>query len=232
MIPVRIAEVRQETPTVKTLTLDLMGQDFSFHPGQWVDCYAEIDGERLVAGYTLTSSAAVKGTVELAVKEGDNPVTRFIHGEAAVGDTLHVDGGQGAVYYTREMGDSLVLIAGGIGITPLVSMVRTVKDSHPDVEATLVYSARSPSELVFREELDAIARENDNIRCFLTVTGPDSGDWAGRRGRIDHGLLSEAGAKRGALFFLSGPAPMAEAMMGILRGLGVSEVSIRYEQWW
>ena len=133
MIPVRIVEIRQETPTVKSLRLDLMGQDFSFHPGQWIDCYAEIEGERPVAGYTLTSSAAVKKTIELAVKEADNPVTRFIHGEAAVGDTLYVDGGQGDVYYAREMGDSLVLIAGGIGITPLISMVRTVRDSHPDL---------------------------------------------------------------------------------------------------
>lgn len=232
MIPVRILEIRQETPTVKSLRLDLMGQDFLFHPGQWVDCYTEIDGERLVAGYTLTSSASVKETIELAVKEGDNPVTKFIHGEAVVGDTLYVDGGQGDVYYAREMGDSLVLIAGGIGITPLVSMVRTVRDSHPDVEATLIYSALSPSELVFREELEAIAKEHDNIRCFFTVTGHDAVGWAGRRGRIDRELLLEAGVKRGDLFFLSGPAPMAEAMKEILRGLGVSEDSIRYEQWW
>jgi ferredoxin-NADP reductase len=232
MIPVKILEVCQETPTVKSLRLDLMGEDFFFRPGQWVDCYAEIGSELLVAGYTLTSSAAVRETIELAVKEGDNPVTRFIHDEAVVGDRLYVDGGQGDVYYAREMGDSLVLIAGGIGITPLVSMMRTVRDSHPDVEATLVYSAHSPSELVFREELEAIAREHDNIRCFLTVTGLDAGGWAGHRGRIDHELLLEAGVKRGDLFFLSGPAPMAEAMKEILRGLGVSEDSIRYEQWW
>jgi ferredoxin-NADP reductase len=232
MIHVRIAEIRQETPTVKSLRLDLQGQDFTFHPGQWVDCYAEIGGERLVAGYTLTSSIAVRGAIELAVKEGDNPVTQFIHGEAVVGDTLYVDGGQGDVYYTREMGDSLFLIAGGIGITPLVSMVRTVRDSHPDVKATLVYSARSPSELVFREELENITREHDNISCFLTVTGQDTGSWPGHRGRIDQELLMETGAKREDLFFLSGPAPMAEAMKGILRGLGVPEDSIRYEQWW
>jgi len=232
MIPVRILEVRQETPTVKSLRLDLMGQVFSFHSGQWVDCYVEIDGERPVAGYTLTSSTAVKETIELAVKEADNSVTRFIHGKAAVGDTLYVDGGQGDVYYAREMGDSLVLIAGGIGITPLVSIVKTVRDSHPDVEVTLVYSARSPSELVFREELEVMTLEHGNIGCFFTVTGPDTGGWAGRRGRIDRELLLEAGAKSEGLFFLSGPALMAEAMKKILRGLGVSEESIRYEQWW
>jgi len=232
MIPVRILEIRQETPTVKSLRLDLMGQEFNFHPGQWVDCYAEIDGERLVAGYTLTSSTAVKETIELAVKEGDNPVTQFIHEEAEVGATLYVDGGQGEVYYSREMGDSLVLIAGGIGITPLVSMVRTVKDSYPDVEATLVYSARSSSELVFRGRLKATAAEHDNIRCYFTVTGPEEGGWVGHRGRIDGELLLEAGAKKSDLYFLSGPAPMAEAMKEVLRGLGVSEDSIRYEQWW
>ena len=145
---------------------------------------------------------------------------------------MYVDGGQGDVYYAREMGDSLVLIAGGIGITPLVSIVRTVRDSHPDVKTTLIYSTRSPTELVFREELKAITQEHYNISCFFTVTGPDAEDWTGRRGRIDRELLLEAGAKKGDLFFLSGPAPMAEAMKEILRGLGVSEDSLRYEQWW
>jgi ferredoxin-NADP reductase len=232
MIPVKILEIRQETPTVKSLSLDLMGQEFHFHPGQWVDCYADIGGERLIAGYTLTSSTAVRETIELAVKEGDNLVTRFIHAEAAEGDTLYVDGGQGEVYYSREMGDSLVLIAGGIGITPLISMVRTVKDTHPDVEATLLYSARSPSELVFREALEATADEHPNIRCFFTVTGPDVEVWAGRRGRIDRELLIDAGANKCDLYFLSGPASMAEAIKEILRGLGVPEGSIRYEQWW
>src|SRR4030042_2028089 len=76
VIPGKIVEIMQATPTVKTLRLDLMGHQFTFHPGQWIDCYADIDGERQVAGYTLTSSPNTRGFVEISVKTGEHHVPR------------------------------------------------------------------------------------------------------------------------------------------------------------
>jgi len=231
-IPVRITEIVNETPTVKSLRLNLQGSEFVYSPGQWIDCYAELDGRLEVVGYTITSSPTLEGEIEIAVKEGDNPVTQFIHEGAAVGDTLYVDGGQGDFYYSREMGDSMVLIGGGIGITPLMSILRYIDDAHPEVRVTLLYSVSKPSEIVFREELENISRGNENVRCIVTVTRPGDERWSGSVGRIDRKLLEEANLDPDALIFLCCPAPMTKSMMDILHGLGVPEDLVRYEQWW
>ncbi|MFH0849687.1 MAG: FAD-dependent oxidoreductase [Candidatus Bathyarchaeota archaeon] len=228
VIPVRIAEIRQATPTVKTLRLDLLGREFSFHPGQWIDCYADIEGERRVAGYTLTSSPNAKDHMEISVKTGDNPVTRLIHESAQVGDTLHVDGGQGSTYYTREMGDRLVLIAGGIGVTPIISILRYA-DEAGDVCATILYSASSLGELLYREEIEAMEKRNGRIRAHFFVTGEVSRH---RQGRINEAALRELALDTDALYFISGPRDMIMGMVAALRNLGVDEANIRYEVWW
>jgi ferredoxin-NADP reductase len=227
-IPVKIAEIRQATPTTKTLKLDLMGQPFSFHPGQWIDLYADIDGERKTAGYTLTSSPNTKGFVEISVKTGDNPVTRHIHERARTGDTLHIDGGQGGTYYTREMGDRLILIAAGIGITPIISILRYADEAR-DVHATLLYSAATSAELLYHDEIEAIQRRNPLIEAHLFVTREETNH---RRGRIGEAALRELALDPGALHYVSGPREMTTDTVAALKKLGVSESRIRYEPWW
>ena len=232
-IPVRIVSIRQETPTVKSYTLDLEGQVFTFHPGQWVDCYVDAEGKRGVAGYTLTSSPTTTGTIELTVRRSeDREVTRFMHEEAETGDVIYVDGGQGDFYYVREMGDSLTLIAGGIGITPLMSILRYVDEGTSSIKAKLFYSVRAPSEIVFRRQLEEIAERNGRIDCVFTVTQPGEEPWEGHTGRISSRLLMDEEVDLGGLFFICGPKPMGQDMEETLKGLGVAEERVRYEQWW
>ncbi len=231
-IPVRIVSIRQETPTVKSYTLDLEGQEFAFCPGQWVDCYVDAEGGG-VAGYTLTSSPTTVGKIELTVKRSEErEVTRFMHEEAEMGDVIYVDGGQGDFFYLREMGDSLTLIAGGIGITPLMSMLRYVDEGTSDVRAKLFYSVRTPSEIVFRRKLEEIASRSGKISCVFTVTQTGEEYWGGHTRRIDSRLLMDEGVDLGGIFFICGPKPMGQDMKETLQGLGVAEERIRYEQWW
>jgi len=230
-IPARIIAIRQETPTTKSLRLDLGGKEFRFLPGQWMDCYAEIDGEVGIAGYSMTSSPTTTDTIDLAVKlVGENPVTHYIHDRARVGDMLHIEVG-GDFYYKRDMGDSLTLIAGGIGITPLMSIVRYVNDATPEVHLTLVYSAKAPSELLFHDDLNEIASKNENIRCLFTVTQPTGEPWDGRVGRIDADMLEKADIDLNALFFICGPPSMVADTVLMVEGLGVPASRIKYESW-
>ena len=231
-VPATIIDKKQETSSIITLRLDLGGQDFKFLAGQWVDCYVEIGGRPEVAGYSMTSSPLAAGTIDLAVKRTEtNAVTRFLHERAKVGDVLHIDGGQGEFFYQREMGDSLILIGGGIGITPLMSIMRYVEEAAPDVRATLAYSARYPSELLFRNQLLHMAACNENIRCLFTVSGPTNEAWDGQTGRIDAEMLTEAQTDPDALIYVCGPPPMIRNMLSLLCGLGVSASRIKYEKW-
>ena len=233
--PARIASIHQETPTVKSFKLDLDGRQLEFKAGQWVDLFMLIDGAEAIAGYSITSSPAVQENIELAVKlVGNNPATHYLHNEARVGDLVEVRPG-GDFYYTAEMADSLVLIAGGIGLTPLISIMRYLDDSATDVEAVLVYSAGTPSELLFKEELDEMAARDPRVRCVYTVTRPDepaAGGWDGSTGRIDERLLAEARVDPAALHYVCGPSPMIQSMLTLLRNRDVPSSRIRYEQWW
>jgi ferredoxin-NADP reductase len=230
-ITAKISAIKQETPTIKSFTFDLGGQDFPFRSGQWVDFFLRIEGAEAVGGFSITSNPTHKEYIDLAIKlEGHNPVTNHLHNMARVGDEVDIQIG-GDFYYTREMGDSIVLLGGGIGLTPLMSIVRYVHEDAPSTKLDLVYSVRNPDELLFREELEATAKRNSRIRNIFSITRP-GGSWEGRTGRIDAKLLMDEGIDLNAIFYICGPPEMIQSMLAMLRGLGVSESRIRYEQWW
>ena len=228
----QIASIGQETPTVRTFTLEV-SREFRFLPGQWVDCYAEVEGSLQVAGYSMTSSPTRTGMIELAVKNvGDNPVTHYLHHDAEVGDTLYVEGGHGDFFFNGGVADSLVLIGGGIGLTPLMSMLSYVDEAAPEIEVLLLHSARAPEELLFRGRIEAVERRNPRVRAVFTLTGPPPKDWSGRVGRIDGAMLREVGADLGALFYVCGPPGMPENVADEAVGTGVARRRILFERWW
>ena len=230
-IPATIVDIRQVSPTTRALSLETGGNRLSFSPGQWVDFYADVGGEIAVAGYSITSSPSRADGFELAVKlVGENPVTHYVHERARVGDVVEVEVG-GGFLYRADMGGPLALVAGGIGITPLMSIVRYVDESAPGVRLTLLYSAKTPDELLFRDELEAVSRSNPNILCHFTVTRPRGSGWSGRVGRIDLEMASGAGIDAESLFFICGPLPMTGDMVKLAASLGAHPSRIRYEGW-
>ena len=232
-LPATIATVSRETPTVMSFALDLGGREIGFSAGQWVDLFVTIEGAEAVGGYSITSSPVDQTSIRLAVKhdDSDHPVTNWLHDEARVGDVVEVSLG-GDFIYTPDEARSIVLIGGGIGMTPLMSIVRAVDELARLTRLNLVYSASSPDELLFRRELESIAARNDRIRCVFTVTRAVPETWDGRTGRIDAELLRAEGIDLDALFFICGPPAMIQDVAAILAGLGVPSERIRYEQWW
>ena len=128
-IPATITSIARQTPTIKSFDLDLGGRELGFKPGQWVDFFVSLEGAEAVGGYSITSSPSVQDSIGLAIKldEGDHPVTNWLHREARVGDTVEISLG-GDFYYTPDMDGPIVLIAGGIGLTPLMSIVRAIDE--------------------------------------------------------------------------------------------------------
>jgi ferredoxin-NADP reductase len=231
-ITVKISAIKQETPTIKSFRFDLGGQDFPFRSGQWVDFFLRIEGAEAVGGFSITSNPTHKNYIDLAIKlEGHNPVTNHLHNVARVGDEVDIQVG-GDFYYTRDMGDSIVLLGGGIGLTPLMSIVRYVDEDAPNTKLDLVYTVRTPDEFLFRDELEAIAERNARIRNLFSVTRPVGDSWEGRTGRIHAGLLLDEAVDLDAIFYLCGPPEMIQNMLSMLEVLGVAESRIRYEQWW
>jgi ferredoxin-NADP reductase len=219
---------------VRSFVLDLGGHPFVYSPGQWIDFYLAPEGQHPVAGYTLTSIPDGTGSISIAVKRSrkENPVTAYLHETVAVGDVVYIEGGHGSFVYHESMGGPLVLLAGGIGINPVLSIARYAHERSPETPVSVFYSATTPDELVFRRVLEEMASRSRNFRLHLTVTRDTGHEWDGPTGRIDTELLSFHAAVPGTLFFICGPLDMMRDIVSTLRRMGVGRDRIRYEQWW
>ena len=228
----RITAIIPATPSIHALRLAIPDTGFRFLPGQWVDLSIELDGTPHTAGYSITTSPIHQGEIELAIKSSArHPVARWVHEVARIGDQVKVTQGQGPFVYLPEMSDNVVLIGGGVGITPLLSIFRHVRDARLPTQAHLVYSVSDSREILFREELEAAVRAHDNLHLSITVTQPDP-RWHGLTGRIDPVKLHALDVPDDTLYYLCGPKGMVEDMSTLLHDLGVPMNRIIFEKWW
>jgi len=228
----QVISVTPVTPSICLLTLKIDHSAFRFLAGQWVELTQEIAGRTYTAGFSMTNSPVYRGYIELAVKaSAKHPLAQWIHTIAKPGDNLQVTQGQGPFVYVPEMSDNLVLIGGGVGVTPLISIFRYVRDAHLPTCTHLLYSVSDSQEILFREELEDAALSHDNLRVSITVTHPDDG-WQGLKGRIDPIKLHALDMPDDTLFYLCGPKGMVEDMSTMLHELGVPMSRIIFEKWW
>jgi ferredoxin-NADP reductase len=228
----QVAAITPATPSIRALRLAIPDTRFRFLPGQWVDLGITVDGVAHSSGYSITTSPIHAGVIELAIKASErHPVARWVHEHARVGDRVQVSQGQGPFVYLPEMSDNVVLIGGGVGITPMLSIFRHVRDAHLSTCAHLVYSVSDSREILFRDELDAAVRTHDNLHVSITVTQADA-NWHGLTGRIDPVKLHALDVPDDTLYYLCGPKGMVEDMSTLLHDLGVPMNRIIFEKWW
>lgn len=231
----RLLSIQDETPTVKRLIFDILEPGFEFKPGQWIDFYARIDGVQTVAGYSLTSSPLSSlQQIELAVKLSAHPVAEYLHRQAQPGQVFEISNGMGPVFYERRIGEQLVLIAGGIGITPLISMFRTARDFWSEVNLRLIYSDNDLKEYAYSQEIRSSCQQDPRLRADFTFTGLSEGpipEWIQHRGRINAALFQKLELPELAHYFLCGPQLMLGQIGQDLQAMGVPRAFIHYEEW-
>jgi ferredoxin-NADP reductase len=228
----QITAITPATPSIRVVRLAIADPAFRFLPGQWVDLGVDVDGTPHTAGYSITTSPVHDGTIELAIKaSARHPVARWVHARAQVGDRVRVSQGQGPFVYLPEMSDNVVLIGGGVGVTPLIAIFRHVRDAKLPTRTHLLYSVSDSREILFRDELEAAAREHERLHVSITVTRPDPA-WHGLIGRIDPIKLHALDVPDDTLYYLCGPKGMVEDLSTLLHDLGVPMSRIIFEKWW
>ena len=229
----RVAAIFRETPTVKTFRLvEPGGGDvpFTFMPGHFLTVSAELDGKTARRSYTIASSPTQRSHVEVTVKrEEQGLISRHLHDRVAVGESVEVSAPLGIFTFMGEEA-SIVLIAGGVGITPMMSVARYLTDRSYPCEIFFLYGARSPEEFVFREELEYLQKRHANLHVAATMSRAEGTAWMGATGPISKEFIArsvpEIARRR---VHLCGPPPMMEAVRAALAELGVPKDQIKTE---
>jgi predicted ferric reductase len=220
--PYRVADVRQERGDAWTLAMQPDGHGgFRFNPGQfgWLTVWGS-PFKVTQHPFSFSSSAAVTdGRVEMTIKNlGD--FTSTIQ-TVQVGQRVYVDGPYGAFTIDDNAADVYVCIAGGVGITPMVSMIRTLADRGDGRPVVLLYGSRDWESITFREELESL-RERLNLTLIHVLEQPPSG-WAGERGFINAEVFKRHLPPPYAdhEYFICGPGVMMDAIEKTLSELDV-----------
>jgi len=234
----RVAAIFDETPDVRTFRLmrpDGQPLPFEHAPGQYLNVSLVIDGKRVNRSYTIASSPTRGHACEITVKRGAGGYgSVHLHERIAAGSLLKISAPAGRFVFTGTEAERVVLIAGGVGITPLMAIIRYLTDRCWTGQIYLVYAARRRADLIFAEELTYLQRRFPNLHVCQTLSREPAqaagSDWTGARGAITAELLSAfvPDLARGPVY-LCGPDAMMAAMRELLRGLGLPDAALRTE---
>ncbi|MEK0083002.1 2Fe-2S iron-sulfur cluster-binding protein [Benzoatithermus flavus] len=217
-------QVRQETHDVKTFVLEPRTASlFRFKPGQFLTFDFEIGGERINRSYTISSSPTRPHLVAITVKRvPGGPVSNWLHDQMRPGMQLRAVGPLGEFTSLDRPAAKYLFLSGGSGITPLMSMARSYHDLALDRDIVFVHNARTPADIIFRHELELIARNLPGF-CFVPVCDSEGASerWGGYRGRISRPMLEMiAPDLLEREVFACGPAPYMAAVRAILAEIG------------
>ena len=225
-IQVPVLAVFDETADIKTIRM-ARPEGFEFKAGQFIAIRIRVDGKDCSRCYSVSSEPAVAGYFEISVKR-QGLVSNALHATVRPGGLLSVRTPDGAFRYPEGDDRPIVLLAGGVGITPLMSMLRHAVHSEPSRPVTLIYCARSEADFAFRDELAVLARRHPQCRVHLASRGASSPDVY--PGRIDEALIrTTVSAIEHSVCYLCGPGPMIDQMKTLLVSLGVPPPQVRFE---
>jgi ferredoxin-NADP reductase len=223
-----VLAVLDEANEIKTLRL-ARPEGFEFTPGQFVAVRVQIDGKPHVRCYSISSAPHTRGYLEISVRK-QGLVSGTLHATVRAGSSLTINRPTGQFVYPAGDDRPIALIAGGIGITPLLSMLRHAVACDPVRPIVLLYSARTEHDVAFHNELRVLAERYPHIRVAVTLSDA-AGETRFRRGRVDASLIRQYVASPAhTIFCLCGPPPMLEAMKTMLKELNVPDAQVRYEQ--
>jgi ferredoxin-NADP reductase len=216
-----VTAIRVETPRAKSFRLAL--PEWRAHlPGQYYTLRLTApDGYQAIRSYSVASSPLDVGEIELTVDcLTDGEVSPFLHDVVEIGDELEVRGPL-TEYFTWNGSSPLLLVGGGSGVVPLMSMLRHRRRAWPQVPVRLLYSVRTPEDVFYRDELGE--------ETTFTYTRRTPEGWTGAAGRITAPLVAGVAWPDG-MAYVCGPNRFVESAVGLLLESGYESARIRTER--
>ena len=229
-----VTGIHPETPRVKTITLTLPAW-LPHRPGQHYDLRLTApDGYQAQRSYSIASEPERIGEIDLTIERlEDGEVSTYLHDVLQVGDQVEVRGPIGGYFvWEKDLGGPLLLIAGGSGVVPLMAMVRHRFATKSKTPARLLYSSRSPEDVIYASELDSLGMAGDGFEVIHTFTRSQPANWRGYARRIDQQMLRETLTPIASvpLAYVCGPTRLVESVADGLVQIGVPPERIRTER--
>jgi ferredoxin-NADP reductase len=227
-----VVESIEETPRVKSLVL--RAPEWSGHrAGQHVDIRLTAeDGYQVQRSYSIASAPEEQSLVLTVERLEDGEVSPYLVDELRPGDQLELRGPIGGYFaWDTSAGGPLLLVGGGSGIVPLMSILRHRVAAGSDAEVRLLASWRTSADIIYAAELERLG-ELDGVGITHTLTREMPTGWTGRHGRVDEAMLGEVGwaPEAAPLSFVCGPTGLVEAVATGLVTLGHGPERIRTER--
>ena len=168
-----ISDIIVESPTVKTFRLTPASKKslFKFIAGQYVDMSVNIDGEAVNRPYSISSASTQRGTFDLSIKrEPDGYVSKYMHDTVKVGDKVGISAPFGQFHFNGKGAKSIVLIGAGVGVTPLISILRSLRAQKWKGDVKAAFGFRRAEDTLYADELKALAADWPNFNLILCYT--------------------------------------------------------------
>lgn len=224
----RLTGVETETPTVKSYYLETLNGEalpFDFKAGQYVNLYLPTPVRPTIRSYSISSAPGQFGPscIRLTVKrEPNGRGSGFLHDEMSDGDLIEISGPHGALTLPDDRVDDLTLIGGGVGVTPLMSVLEDLLAREVDATVNAIFAFRNGSEVIFRERLQQLAAQQTPLKVHLVLSEEHDASWRGRRGFVTPELLVDCAPHIArSRVHLCGPMKMMDAVGAALNTLGV-----------
>lgn len=232
--PFLVKETKEEYGDVWTIVMEPINhKGFQFVPGQfawltaWKTPFSDTEHP-----FSISSSAERKSEIEMSIKNL-GPFTKKIR-TLKSGDRVYVDGPYGAFNLDRfPKAERLIFIPGGIGVSPIMSMLRTMADRNDNRPTLLFYCNREWGNSTFKEEIKNLEK-NLKLKTIYTIEKPPQ-KWEGESGFLNRDILNryipKDWLKDGTDIFLCGPTPMMNAVENELRNVGFTHKQIHSERY-
>jgi len=217
-------QIRNETHDVRSFFFQpLKPSFFQFLPGQFITLELVINNTTINRCYTISSAPTRPHTLSITVKRQPNGiVSNWLHDHLKVGNRISALGPAGEFTCTLNPAKKYLFLSGGSGITPLMSMARTFHDLAEDADIVFVHSARSPTDIIFRQELELMKFNSPHFRTAFICEKVDSEDnWTMPIGYLNIDNLKTIAADfLNREVFTCGPAPYMNAVRNMLKSAG------------
>src|SRR5215216_7592536 len=229
-----ITNIKPETANVKSFTLTLPSW-MRHRAGQHYDIRLTAeDGYQTQRSYSIASEPEREGEVDITVERiNDGEVSTYLHDVVINGDRIEARGPIGGYFvWEASMTEPLLLIAGGSGVVPLMSMLRHRAAAGAKNPTALLYSSRNFEDIIYYNDLDTLRSSNHGVQVFHTLTRSQPPGWNGYGRRIDQDMLKEVAQPlgRAVQVFICGPTLLVEAPANALVKIGIRSNQIRTER--